>query len=215
MKTSFINQTNFVLGILAVGLLLLCIASAMPASAQSDNGMGKASKEKKEDFNDEDLKMEPIAGRWRLASLVDVKQGFDPSIPVVVAAFKTVYGQGKYLRRIKVPQVKIENRSQKVLESIQLRWAIANYDEPDTILLEGVMPVMELRIEPFNPPLRVEITPIYFNKIVKPLLKDGELNFHALLIVGVQEAGFADGTAWHRNRQAAFMKISLDSTSLK
>jgi hypothetical protein len=65
---------------------------------------------------------------------------------------------------------------------------------------------MEVRIAPFNPPLRMDIVPVYFNKLVKPLLKDGELNFHALLIVGVQEARFADGTVWQRNRQAAFLK---------
>ena len=48
-------------------------------------------------------------------------------------------------------------------------------------------------IEPFSPPLQVDNVPIYFNKIVRPLLKDGEINFHILLTVSIQEVRFADG----------------------
>lgn len=211
MKTSFSNRNRLTAGILLVILASLCVASTAPPPARADGGVRQDGQEKKkEDFTDEDLKVEKIPGKWRLGSLVDTKQGFDPSVPVVVAAFKTVYGQGKYLGRIKIPALKIENRSQKVLESVQLRWAIVNNNDRDTILLEGVTPFIQARIEPFNPPLLIEnIEPIYFNKIVKPLLKDGELNFHVLLIVGIQQARFADGTAWQRNKQAAFLKTSL------
>ena len=197
-------------GSLLIALVLLCAASAA-SSAQSGDNTNQG--HEKEVFTDEDLKVDKVPGKWRLGSLVDVRQGYDPSVPVVVAAFKTVYGQGKYLGRVKIPEVKIENRSQKVLQSVQLRWAIANNDDPDTVLLEGVMPFMEVHIEPFSAPLLVNIPPIYFNKIVKPLLKDGELNVHVLLIVGIQEARFADGTVWQRTRQAAFLKTSLGSPS--
>lgn len=215
MKTSFIDQNNPVFRLLAAGLLLLCAASAMPNSAQTDSSTGQAGKEKKEYFDDEDLKVEPVAGKWRLGTILDVKQGYDPSVPVIVAGFNTVYGHGKYSGRVKIPEMEIENRSQKVLQSVQLRWVIANNDEPDTILLEGVMPPMQVRIEPFNPPRLRDIPPVYFNKLVKPLLKDGELNFHALLIVGVQEARFADGSVWQRSRQVAFLKTSLGGPPFK
>lgn len=110
-------------------------------------------------------------------------------------------------------EAKIQNRSQKVLEAVQLRWAISNKEDPETILLEGVMPFFEVRVEPFSEPVLTDIPPIYFNKLVKPLLKDGELNAHVLLMVGVQEARFADGTVWQRARQSAFQKTLFQKTS--
>jgi hypothetical protein len=178
------------------------------------SNQGQAGKVKKEVFTDEDLKVEKVEGKWMLGTVVDIKQAFDPSVPVVVAYINTFYGQGQHLRRVKIAEAKIENRSQKVLESVQLRWTIANNDEPDTILLEGVMPLIEVRIEPFSPPQLVNSPPIYFNKIVRPLLKGGELNTHVLLTVGIEEARFADGTTWQRTRQAAFLKTSLGSPPL-
>ena len=108
-----------------------------------------------------------------------------------------------------MPQVKIENRSQKILQSVQIRWTIAHKDEPDVVLLEGVMPSTDARIEPFNPPTGVNIPHLYVNKIVKPLLKEGELNGHILLTLGIQEARFVDGTEWHISGQVAFLKTTL------
>lgn len=212
MKTSSGNRNNAAAMIMLMACALLCATFTVPTSSQTDNNAAQADKVKKEYFNDEDLKVEKIPGKWRLGFLFDSKQGSDPSVPVVVTALKTVSGQGKYTGRVKVPELKIENRSQKVLESVQFRWAIVNDEDRDAVLLEGVTPFIRARIEPFNPPLLVEdMEPIYFNKIVRPLLKDGELNFHAFLIVGVQEARFADGTVWQRNRQAAFVKTLLGS----
>lgn len=204
MKTSSVGRFNtFPITLLMVLTLLCAVETAPPSAARAEGAAVRAGQEKKEHFTDEDLKVEPVAGKWMLMTSVDLKQGYDPSVPVIVTYIYTVYGRDKYLRRIKIPEAKIENRSQKVLQSVQLRWMIANHDEPDTILLEGVMPPMEVRIEPFSPPLLVNIEPIYFNKIVKPLLKDGGLSFRVLLTVGIQEARFADGTAWQRTRQAA------------
>lgn len=195
--------------ILLAAVLLFCAVLTVPGgSAQTGDDAARADKAKKEYFKDEDLKVEKIPGKWRLATSVDVQQAQDYSVPVIVTRMLTVYGQRQYLGRIKMPELIIENRSQKVLESVRLRWTIANYDEDhETILLEGVTSSVRVRIEPFNPPVPLEnYDPIYFNKIVKPLLKDGELNFHVLLRVGIQEVRFADGTVWQRNQQAALLK---------
>jgi len=214
MITSLSSRNNAAAGITLIVSLLVCAASTVPASTQIDGNAGQAGEEKKEYFNDEDLKVEKVPGKWRLAGNNDLGQWHDPSVPVGIAAFKTVYGQGKYLGRIKIPEMKIVNRSQKVVQSIRLRWTIANYDEPNTILLEGVMPFMDVLIEPFSPPLLVNNPPIYFNKIVRPLLKDGEINFHILWTVGIQEVRFTDGTVWQRGRQTAFLRTSFASRSL-
>jgi hypothetical protein len=189
-------------------LVLLCAALTVSSETQTNSSAGQAN-DKKEDFTDDDLKVEKVPGKWMLMTSVDLRQGQDPSAPVILVAVKTVYGQGKYLGRVKVPQVKIENRSQKILQSVQIRWTIAHKDEPDVVLLEGVMPSTDARIEPFNPPTVVNIPHVYFNKVVKPLLKEGELSGHILLTLGIQEARFVDGTEWHISRQVAFLKTTL------
>jgi hypothetical protein len=200
MKTSTSNRNNVLTSLRVITFALVCAASTAPVPAQVDGNTGEAGKGKKEYFNEEDLKVEKIPGKWMLITSVDIQQAQDYSVPVIVTRMLTVYGQRQYLGRIKIPELIIENRSQKVLQSVRLRWTIANYDEPDTILLEGVTPFIQVRIEPFNPPVPLEKNdPIYFNKIVKPLLKEDELNFHVLLRVGIQEALFADGTAWQRH----------------
>jgi hypothetical protein len=202
MKISFSSWNSLTIGILSMILASLCVASTAPPPARADSGVRQQGQEKKEDFTDEDLKVEKVEGKWMLGTGVDVKQAFDPSVPVAVSRMLTVYGQGKHLGRIKIPKIVIKNRSQKVLQSVQLRWTVANDDDRDTILLEGLTPFIPARIEPFNPPLLLEqMEPLYFNKIVKPLLKDGELNFHVLIRVGVQEARFADGTVWQDGRE--------------
>lgn len=211
---------NIVMSVtLLAATLLSYTASPSPASAQADQDKVRDEKVKKEYFTDEDLKVEKVPGRWMFGTMLDVKQSQDYSVPAIVAAIKTVYGQGKYLGRIKLVEAKIQNRSQSVLEAVQLRWAIANKEEPDTVLLEGVTPVLAVRIEPFIEPTLTDIPPINFNKLVKPLLKNGELNDHVLLTVSVQAARFADGTVWQRSQQSAsaralFQKASYSNASL-
>ena len=208
MTHSLKFQRNLVSGVLLMALVLSGAAYAA-SNVRSNNTNQDNEEKKKEVFTDEDLKVEKVPGKWMLVSSVDLNQANDYSVPVIIAAIKTVYGQGKYLGRIKMVEAKIENRSQKLIQSIQIRWSIVRHEEPDTVLLEGLMPLMEVQIEPFSSPPVVDIPPIYFNKIVKPLLKDGELNGHLRLIVGINEVRFADGTAWRRTQQTAFIPMLL------
>lgn len=214
MRTSYGNRTIVATAMLLAAALLWCAkAPNAPASAQDDNDQVRDEKVKKEDFTDEDLKVEKVSGKWKFGTLLDVKQSQDYSVPVIVAAIKTVYGQGKYLGRVKLVEAKIQNRSQKVLEAVKLRWSIADNEDPNTILLEGVMPSFAVRIEPFSEPVLTDIPPVYFNKLVKPLLKNGELNVHILLMVSVQEASFADGTVWQSPPQSASVKTLFQKAS--
>ncbi len=151
--------------------------------------------------------MEKVPGKWILVSSTDLKQSQDYLTPVALTGIKTVYGQGKYLGRVKMVEAKIENRSQKPTQEIQFRWSIVLHEEPDNVLLEGLMPPAQLRIEPFSGPQIVDIPPIYFNKLVKPLLKDGEISGTLRLIVGIQEVRYADGTMWQRTPQVASGKL--------
>jgi hypothetical protein len=201
---------------LAQMIVLSLLAQPLAASAgsktdetnSSSNNKGQVQKNKQEVFTDDDLKEEQVRGKWKLGSSADLKQPQDPSVPVVLAYTVTFYGQGKYTGRLKISEAKIENRSPKPTQSLQLRWFIVNREEPEAVMLEGLMPSFEVRIEPYSAS-EVDIPPIYFNKIVKPLLKDGELNGNLLLMVGVQEVQFADGMKWQRSPQTSFMKISF------
>lgn len=202
MPGSRILKSRLGLALLPALFILLLQTSALPNTAQD--------KEKKRVFTDEDEKVEKIPGKWMLISLVDLKQANDYSIPVTVTYINTFYGQGKYEGRVKIMEAKLESHVQKTTRSVQLRWSIVKHEEPDIVLLEGLMPFMEVQIEANSEPALLDIPPIYFNKIVKPLLKDGELSGHLRLVVGVQEVRFADGTAWQRTQQAAFLKTSFN-----
>lgn len=211
MKTLRSTQNIvLIMTLLAVGLLS-STTSPSPVSAQAEEDKVRDGKVKKEYFTDEDLKVAKVLGKWILVSSTDLKQSQDYSTPVALTGIKTVYGQGKYLGRIKMVEAKIENRSQKSTRAIQFRWSIVLHEEPNNVLLEGLMPLAQLSMEPFSGPQIVDIPPIYFNKLVKPLLKDGEISGTLRLIVGIQEVHYADGTSWQRTPQVAFRKASFSS----
>jgi hypothetical protein len=190
----------------AATLTALCVltlqSSALPKTVQV--------REKKKVFTEEDERVEQIPGKWRLIYNLDMQQASDYSVPVIVSEITTSTGQGKYAGRMKVTEAKLQNRVQKTTRSVQLRWAIVMHEDPNTILLEGVMPPLEIHLEANSVPLLVDIPHIYFNKIVRPLLKNGEINGVFQLIVGVQEVHFADGTTWQRTQQSAFLRASFN-----
>lgn len=147
----------------------------------------------------------------------DLKLANDPSVPVVVTTVRTFYGQGPYVGRVKVMEAKIQSRGPKATQSVLLRWQIVNLDEPDKVLLEGFTPEFEARVEAHGALQMDNISTIYFNKIVRPLLRDGELSGPLQLVVAVHEVRFADETVWNNNPQAAFVRASfarkLDTSS--
>ena len=192
MNASSSNRKNVVAGIRLIVLVLLYAAAAVPISAQTDGNAGQADKGRKEIFTDDDLKVEILKGRWSALSSFDEKQLNDLSVPVYVKGINMFWGRGKYIGRMKIPEVVLENRSPRQTSAVQLRWTIASQDNPDAILLEGVTPLFDARINPYSR-ARVDIPEIYFNKILKPLRKDGELNGQFKLVLGVQEVRFTDG----------------------
>jgi hypothetical protein len=185
----------------------LCVGSTAPPPARTDGSVRQAGREKKEVFTDEDLKVEVIKGRWSAQSDLDEKQFNDPSVLVYVKGVNMFWGRGKFLGRMKIPEVVLENRSPRQASSLRLRWAITSQDEPDVVLLEGVTPLFEARINPYSV-ARVDIPEIYFNKILKPLRKEEELNGRFRLVLGVQAVQFSDGQQWPLSQAASFVTIS-------
>ena len=211
MESSPKSRLYSVPAILLVASILIC-GTPTTSKTQSNDNTNQNSKEKKIRFTEDDLKVEKVPGSWRLSTMPDLKQVNDPLTPVAVLTVTTFYGQDRYAGRVKVLEAKIQNRSQRLVQSIQLRWTIVSNEEPETILLEGAVPPLNRQIKANMTPI-VDIPPIYFNKLVKPLLKNGELSGHFRLIVGVQEVYFADGTRWQKGQQAAFLKTATRAAS--
>jgi hypothetical protein len=197
MKNSTAGWMRLALGLVPVACILLGAASASPNLPQS--------RAKKQVFTEDDLKVERLRGRAMVAAMIDRTQLDDPSSPAVVNAVNTATGQGKYSGRIKLTEVKIGNRSSKLIRAIQLRWAITDRSEKAAVLLEGATPFFDVLIKPGAEPV-VEIPPIYLNQVVKPVLKGGELNGDIYVVVGVQEVRFADGTSWQRVPSSSSLK---------
>lgn len=184
MKASCGSRKNFVAPLLLTLALLSSAADALPNPVQ--NG-----EKRRMYFGDEDLKVEKLSGKWRIQSMYDASQLSDPPVPVHVKTISMYWGTGKYLGLAKVPEVTLENRGNRATRMVQLRWQIVSVNDPEVTLLEGFTPFFKAEIEPFSAN-RLDIPEIYFNKILKPLVKEGELNGHFRLILGVQEVRFSD-----------------------
>lgn len=206
MKTSCVNRKGLAAYALSIVFASVCLASDAPPPTQAGALVGQAA-QGKEVFTGEDLEVEVLKGRWSAQSDFDEKQLNDPSVPVYVKGINMFWGKGKYLGRMKIPEVVLENRSARQTSSVRLKWAVVSQDAPDAVLLQGATPLFDARINPYTA-ARVDIPEIYFNKILKPLRKEGELNGRFRLVLGVQEVRFSDGQQWHPPQTASFMPAS-------
>jgi hypothetical protein len=66
---------------------------------------------------------------------------------------------------------------------------------PETVLKEGYTPEIQLSISS-NDSRRTDFSIISFAVITAPLTKDGTLSGDYLLLVGVNQVRFADGSLW-------------------
>jgi hypothetical protein len=156
------------------------------------------------EFTDEDLKVkdQKPRGKAGAAILNDESQFDDPSVPVVVDGIQSMSGAGKYAGVVKIKRLEIKNRSQKVVNSVQLRWAISDYDERDKVLSEGTLPFANIWVGA-NDSEVIEVPTIYPTLLLKTLARNGELNGRFRITIGVEAARFADGSFWSRPEQAA------------
>lgn len=163
------------------------------------------------EFNDEDLKVkgEKPRGKWGFSIMLDMSRALSDSIPVAVVGIQSLSGGGKHLGVTKIKRVKVNNRSAKTVNSVQLRWTLAPFDDPEKVLSEGTTPFANIWVEA-NSLKVVEIPTLYPALLLKSLAKDGELNGNFQLAIGVQEARFADGTLWRRQETAAYLGFRTD-----
>ena len=97
------------------------------------------------------------------------------------------------------------NRGSRVVNAVQLRWTVAKFDEPGSVLSEGTIPFANIWVMA-NSAEVIEIPTLYPARLLKALAKDGELSGHFLITISMQEIHFADGTFWRRQEPIGLLK---------
>ena len=182
-------------------LAVLTVACAFTAATQAQTV--------KEVFSDEDLKEKKVEGEWTAIAAPDLKQLSDATSPVAVSMVTSSAGRGKFLGLMKLPEVILDNRGDSALVSARLGWAVVP-DGQEAALLEGETPFFKARVGA-GASAKVDIPHIFFNRIIKPLLKEGKLNGTYRIVVRVQEARFANGSVWQRPPEVAFLRAQFRS----
>lgn len=143
-------------------------------------------------------------GNWRASFSLDQKQEEDPQIPVVVAGMGAIQGPANQ-RGMRLGCGLLKNRSKTAVSAVQLRWILIRTQDravvaqqgytQNTVLQQGHTGVIELSIpqEGFR---QTDFSIIGFADVTRPLLEDGILSGDYVLIVGVHEVRFEDGSVW-------------------
>lgn len=145
-------------------------------------------------------------GNWVVGAAPDLIQLENPESPVVLLSTRSLVGNGKWVN-VAVAGVTIQNRTNRALKSIRLKWELRTIEEQYSVLLAGYTRDMETQV-PAGRERRKKVPFINFGKIVKPLLKDGALNGEFLLAVSVGAVEFEDGTKWAEGQALNSIKLA-------
>jgi hypothetical protein len=144
-------------------------------------------------------------GNWTAYVSPDLKQDEDLQIPVVVAGAGAIQGPANR-RGMRLGCGVLKNRSQKSVAAVRLRWILIRTPDrsaiaqqgytANTLLQDGFTQPIELRIpkENFR---RTDFSIISFAAATQALSKDGILIGDYVLLVGVHEVLFEDGSVWN------------------
>jgi hypothetical protein len=139
-------------------------------------------------------------GKWGLGDQFEKAQMDNPATPVVIRGLGSA-SSVKH-RASKYSCVELENRTKRVVKSVQLRWSIKkNAAAPSAVavavgpvLAKGSLPVIEVEIQP-GTRRKAEIRGAHYADFLKPLADvHGEVHDQYLLYVGVGRVEYADGT---------------------
>lgn len=138
-------------------------------------------------------------GKWGLGDQFEKAQMDNPATPVVIRALGST-SSVKH-RAAKFSCVELENRTTRVVKSVQLRWTLkaraadsAAGAVGTTVMAKGTMPLIEVEIQP-GTRRKGEIRGAHYADFLKPLANvHGEVNGQYLLYVGVGRVEYADGT---------------------
>lgn len=183
------------------------VDGVMGGNIQSPAIPGPTGEDIKKEFNDDDLKVkgEKPRGKWGFTTLPDTGQLKDSSLPAYVNGIQLLSGGGKHIGITKIKRVQVVNRSSKIVNSVQLRWAVVSLDDQEEVLSEDTPPSVNVWVEAKSSQV-IEIPTLYPVRMLKPLAKNGELYGRFQITIGVQEVRFADGSFWRRQEPIALLK---------
>lgn len=134
-------------------------------------------------------------GEWSLSS---GPYSGPETFPLCVFSATTDAELGLLMKRAKV-----KNRTNKNITSFKFRWFIFQEQNPDAILLEGLIPLVEVPLVAGEVKV-VDFPIVKFNKIYKPLEKNGMLSGSYRMEIMAGEISYEDGSTWkYKKKQTA------------
>lgn len=199
-------------------LIVVVIFGFTHSSATAVGGQGNqrpphpSDEELRKDFNDDDLKTkdDKLVCKCTYGTLLDSKQRNDPRVPAYVHSIQIVSGGGKYQGIHKIKRVQVTNKTSLTVVSVQVRVEVVTYDEQEKILLEDVLPFVNVSVSPNDTQL-VEIQTLYPPRLLKAVARGGELNGDFRIRISMEAVRFEDGSFWRRQETAAYMGFRIDN----
>lgn len=142
------------------------------------------------------------SGKRTLATLLDMQQYETPAVPVavvrVVSGLSEPNSEGK--KQFLVKEVIVENRSNKEVTSITLRWKITPYSSPATALSKGNLKPHVLKslhkslLAGKRQSLKLAHPSV--SQLIDRIPNVEAMSTDFAFIVGVSEVTFEDGSTW-------------------
>ena len=186
----------------------ITIENSTPQETPSNSLQRRTKAEETAEFIKEGPQGPP--GLWGVAARSDPAQLSDLNMPVILVSTRSMAGQGKWANVI-VSGGAFQNRSAKAVKNIQLRWVLRSiYNSSE--FLQGSTPMFEIQLFASSTKLK-KIPFVNFAKIVRPLLKYGQLNGEYLLDLSVEAVRFEDGQTWKQEQAIASINTSTNLRS--
>ncbi len=202
-KVHFLREVLMQVVAILFCLVTLILAVGSKTAAQSTNPCDNPNNLPSSFF---DVPQGP-QGNWRASVSPEPQQADDPLVPVEVVGAGAIQGPANR-RGMRLGCGDLRNRSQNSVTAVQLRWILVRTQDrsviaqkgytPDTVLLEGHTPPIELSI-PKESLRRTDFSIISFAAVTQGLAKGGGgmLSGDYFLFVGVYGVLFENGSVWN------------------
>jgi hypothetical protein len=137
-------------------------------------------------------------GKYGFGFTFDKPQLDNPSSPVALSGLGSQSAPGP--RVIKLSCAEVQNRTTRVVKSVQLRWSVSalapgqSVTEKAEPLAKGMLPVFAVEV-PAGGRRKFELRGVQLADCFWPLAANGEVNGNFNVTIGVARVEFTDGTS--------------------